>query len=320
AMTWGTTFKEDNASHYKRTADAILRYDKLYMQQNSKESEDKLIREKLSIAKALVTCNEVEACTKFLAETPYKSNDLDVIRAGCLFSLKSYDECLAVVSEMLKTGTPDSQSLYLAAMSALYLKDIKSSIQYALVLSDMVKKAKDPLQAEQLLYPFLLRFSTSDGSARYTSEVYGSMTEDEIALLKSDQFLFDYATALQLWSRGDGESMNNSLAAIDRVLSVRSDLSRAVYVKGAINFELQKNDEAISSYKASLSIDNTQPTVWYALANVYDRAGNYEEAYAACQKVLENLPSTDHASDVYGVSIHASYLLEKLKPLVKEGT
>lgn len=321
AMTLGTTYREDNASHYKRTAEAALRYDKLYMLKDGKTaSEDKIINEKLTVAKTLVACKELKSCIDFISGVTYKSSKLDTVKAGCLFSLKSYDECLKVVSNILNKGKQDPQNLYLAAMSSLQLRDIKGSIQYALTLSKMVQEEKDPLQEEQLLYPFLLRFTTTDSSARYTTEAYNSLKEDEVSLLQSDPFLYNYTTALHLWAQGNSDNLNASLDCLEKVLAIRGNLSRALYVKGAVNFELQKDESAVTNYKASLDLDDGQPTVWYALANVYDRMAKYEEAYAACQKVLEYLPSTDHANDAYGVSVHASYLLNKLKQYVKEGT
>ncbi|HAL73761.1 MAG TPA: hypothetical protein DCM45_01555, partial [Clostridiales bacterium] len=91
-----------------------------------------------------------------------------------------------------------------------------------------------------------------------------------------------------------------------------------LYIQGALYYELQDNEKSLASLKASLALDEEQPTAWYALATLHDRMENYPESYAACQKVLEYLPSTDHTNDLFGVSIHATWLMEKLAPLLKE--
>ena len=131
-------------------------------------------------------------------------------------------------------------------------------------------------------------------------------------------FLNTYASAMHLWTRNDPASRDQALEQIAKTLTNRPDLSRALYVQGALYYELLDNEKALASLKASLALDEEQPTVWYALAILYDRMENYQESYAACQKVLELSPVTDHAKDLFGVSIHTGFLMEKLAPLIEE--
>ena len=240
-------------------------------------------------------------------------------KASCRFSLEQYDECLLAVEAFLESKPDHPQALYMAALCTLKQSQTASSIGYAAKLADIAETAKDPLAAESLLYPYLLRFTISDGSASYADEAYSRLGEADMTLLKSHEFLYNYATAASLWARNNDESRAEAQKCLEVVLAANDRLSRAIYLQGAIYNELNQNDKALERFLDSLALDDAQPTVWYALASLYDKTERYEESYAACQKVLEHLPSSDHASDVYGVSVHASQLMDKLKPYIKAG-
>lgn len=318
AMSYGSTFLEDNATHYARTADAALRYDALYMEQKAGAAkENEIVKEKISVAKSLLALGQLQKCADFLSGLTYKNTELIMLKASSLFSLKSYEQALGAVSDLLKENRNDPQALYMASISALQLNDISGSIEYAIRMAKLIETADNKLETERLLYPFLLRFTLNDSAGKYKTETYSRLTEDQAALLKSDEFLYNYITAAYLWAKQDNESRNIALTHLDKVLSVSGSLSRAKYMKGAILFELGRDDEALEFLKSSLALDDVQPTVWYALANLYDKQGKYKEAYAATQKVLDYLPSNNHNSDVFGVSIHASNLMDKLKQYVK---
>jgi hypothetical protein len=319
AMLYGSSFLEDFASHYERTAAAALRFDKLFEESKTADlGEDSIVAEKLRVAKALMDCNQFETCARFLSEQKVKHPALDKMEANCLYRLKSYDQCLAVARRLLDSEPDDARSLYLAASCALQLKDTTTSLEYAIRLAELVKSSKDPQPAESLLYPWLLRFTLNENQAGYNNATYENLDETQKEMLASHPFLNTYATAMHLWTKNDAASRSLALEQIAAVLAVRPDLSRALYVQGALYYELQDNEKALSSLKASLALDAEQPTAWYALATLHDRMGNYQESYAACQKVLEYLPSTDHTNDLFGVSIHATWLMEKLAPLIKE--
>ncbi len=319
AMTYGSAWQDDSGSHYGRTADAAMRYDGLYMQLKAKKAtEDEIIQGKLTVAKALLTCKQTQAAAEFLSSLNYKNTELSALKASCLFALKSYDKCLETVTELLEDSPQNPQALYLAANCTLHLGQIEDSIRYASTLSGLVQNGENKIETESLLYPYLLRFTIGDGTARYNNETYSKLTEQQLNLMKENEFFYNYMTAAHLWAMNNNDSRAEALVLLDKVLAAGGELSRAQYIKGAIYFEMGDDAKALENLKASLEIDDRQPAAWYAMANLYDRMQMYEEAYSACQKVLQYLPSTDHAYDVFGISIHASGLMDKLKPYIKE--
>jgi len=320
AMANGASYLIDGASHYTRTAEAAIRYDALYMEQVDKKTpEEEIVRMKQTVARALVSCGELRKCVDLLEENTYADATLDTLQASCLFSLKEYGQCLATTATLLDKDPDNPQTLYLAAICALQTGQRTDSIRYGSRLAALVETAEDPLETECLLYPYLLRCTIADATGGYTTELYSTLTEEESSLLMENPFLYNYMTAAHLWSRNNEEARTQALDLLDGILGNHPDLSRALYMKGAILHERQEDDEAAAALLASISIDDEQPTAWYALATLYDRAGEYEAAYAACQKVIQYLPASDHAYDVFGVSIHTQFLMDKLEPLVKGG-
>jgi tetratricopeptide (TPR) repeat protein len=319
AMLYGSAFLEDKATHYERTAAAALRFDQLFEKQKSADlSKDSIVAQKLSVAKALMDCNQLETCAQFLSELTISHPVLDKMSANCLYLLEDYEQCLAATRRLLESEPQDPRSLYLAAFCTLKLKDMTSSLGYAIRLAELIESEKDPLPAESLLYPWLLRFTLRESNVGYVHAAYENLDEPQKLLLASNTLLNDYALAMHLWTRNDPASRALALEQLTKVLALRPDLSRAIYIQGALYYELKDNEKALACLKASLSLDAGQPTAWYALATLYDRMESYPESYAACQKVLEYLPSTDHAKDLFGVSIHAKWLMEKLEPLLEE--
>jgi predicted Zn-dependent protease len=209
--------------------------------------------------------------------------------------------------------------LYLAAICALQTGQRTDSIRYGIRLAGLVETAKDPLEAECLLYPYLLRCTIADATGGYTTELYTSLTEEESSLLMENTFLYDYMTAAHLWSRNSEEARTQALELLDGILDNHPDLSRAWYMKGAMLHERQEDDEAEAALLTSLATDDEQPTAWYALATLYARTKEYEASYAACRKVIQYLPASDHDFDVFGVSIHTQQLMSRLEPLIKGG-
>ena len=147
AMSYGSSFLEDRASHYERTAAAALRYDQLFSKNEAGSvTADEIVLEKLSVAKALFECKQLDACAAFLADLTVTHPTLSKMQANCLFSLKQYDQCLDVVSQLLDKNPDDAQSLYLSAMSTLHLNDTTASLQFAIRLADLVLNSKDALE------------------------------------------------------------------------------------------------------------------------------------------------------------------------------
>ena len=319
AMLYGSAFLEDLATHYERTAAAALRFDQLFEKQKSPDlSEDSIVVQKLSVAKALMDCNQFAACADFISKLKFTHPALDTMLANSLFLLGDYEQCLTTARRLLDSDPQNPRALYLAASSTLMLKDISASLDYAAQLAELAETEKDPLPAESLLYPWLLRFTLNEGKAGYVNAAYDNLDDTQKQSLARQPFLNNYAQAMYFWTRNDPASRSKALEQLAKVLAVRPDLSRALYIQGALYYELQDNEKSLASLKASLALDEEQPTAWYALATLHDRMENYPESYAACQKVLEYLPSTDHTNDLFGVSIHATWLMEKLAPLLKE--
>ncbi len=323
AMSAGASFLYDGAHHYARTGAAAIRYHDLFMAQtDAKTPQAEIVQTKQTIARALVSCKELQKCVELLQQGTLDDPTLETLQATSLFALKEYASCLETCEQLLQKDDDLPQVLYLAANSSLLLEQREVSFQYADRLARIVQTADDPLEAEALLYPYLLRCTIADRSGRYESEVFTSLRDEEIALLQQNAFLWDYLSAAHLWARQDRPegSRAEALVLIEKILNQHPDLSRAWYIKGALLHESEQDQLAEAALKQSLALDDEQATAWYALATLYDRTGDYEAAYAACQNVLQLLPASDHDFDVFGVSIHAEQLMGGLATRIKGGS
>lgn len=323
AMSTGASFLYDSATHYARTGEAAIRYHDLFMAQtDAKTPTAEIVQTKQAIARALVSCKELQKCVDLLQKGTYEDETLETLQATSLFALKQYEPCLEACEKLLQKDDALPQVLYLAANSSLLLERREASFQYAIRLARIVEAAEDPLESEALLYAYILRCTLDEHQGRYYTEVFSSLSEEETALLRQNTFLWDYLSAAHLWSRQNRPegTRAEALAQVEKVLKQRSDLSRAWYVKGALHHELGEDQQAEAALKKSLALDDEQATAWYALATLYDRTGDYEAAYAACQNVLLLLPASDHDFDVFGVSIHAEQLMGRLASRIKGGS
>ena len=83
--------------------------------------------------------------------------------------------------------------------------------------------------------------------------------------------------------------------------------------------ELIDFDRAIELYEKCLRFEDDQPAVWYSLALTLDHEGRYEEALAACNRVLDHMYRdswyTDWGQDYHGWGVfgHTQNLASSLK-------
>lgn len=81
-------------------------------------------------------------------------------------------------------------------------------------------------------------------------------------------------------------SYQSALGNIDKLLLNFPDDSKGYYYKGVCNYALKKYDEAIESYKKSISIDFLNAKAYFNLGIVYYTNNNYDEALINIAKAM----------------------------------
>lgn len=320
AGNFGSSYLVDNASHYERTKDVLLRYIELY--EENGYSEDEVLAEKLNVITSLLTMNlnnDVIKLSKDLASSNQTAANLYI---NALTNLNKNEECLAFGKQSLNTWDSDINIQYQVGLSALKLKDYDVYIDALKNISDVIIKSSDNdliKTADNALYLLMERSILQEASA-YNTRSYQYFDEAQLNRINNDNFLSNYYNSILCWN--NRSKYDEAIEYINNVININDNLALAHYHKGIILYQRNiENDrkEAVVEFEKSLSLDLAQPTTWYMLACTYDSLGEYTKAYNACLEAIKLNPTTDHKLDVFGVAIHTNNLKEKLESKIKEG-
>ncbi len=222
------------------------------------------------------------------------------------------------VKEMLDDGNNAPACWYYYGISSQELENYDASIrsmeQLVEIVQDSSVSGQELYITEQYLY-ILMEFAVmNENGILGNSYFYQNMSEEEKSTLSP--MLYDYLEAMKDYVNFQWEEANTH---VDAVLSRRDDLAFAWYLKGMIGYGSQDFDQAIDCFQKALAFESQNLTFLYALANAYDGAERYTEAYAVSAMVEELLPQQDHNSDPFGIGFHNPWLREKLESYVNGG-
>ena len=152
------------------------------------------------------------------------------------------------------------------------------------------------------------------------SDIRGKSLEALNKMENADLFLYNYIQGVFCWRKAEYESGEKFMqAAVD----IRPDLSKPYFILGSICFEiagtLNRHEyyaKAEDQYRKALAIFPEDPYAWFSLGHVLRKTGRLNEAMGAFQKTLTYMPSEDHATDHFGISIHSVYQIEEIKSLI----
>lgn len=315
AYAAGTGFLYDGAPHYKRTAEAAIRFGRLYMEQiGDNGSSSHIISVNLEVANALMEVLDYRNAIAFLdiAMKHGAGSETRLISATCYDALEDYEMCKEMALEVLEDDPSNNQALYLAMMGALKTGNITESMVFAGQLLELLPSLNGGvfLEVDAQIYSYIQYFTIEP-----KTNVYPNLNEEQQKILDQSELFENYTKALYFTF-----GRNDQNQALDYALKTWEKLQNSPqmnYLVGTIYYNRKEFSEAAEYYKASLAIDDNVPNIWYNLAITYDALGNYQEAYNCSLKVDSMLKYCDHDVDRYGVQIHNKNLLDKLASIVK---
>lgn len=151
AYVMGTSYLDDNASHYERTVEAIKAYDRLFEEEDV--SENQIKAEKLEAASGCIKCQDYESAIEFLEEAVDLGAEeaADLLIMQCYAELDETEKCYQYARDVLEENPENLTALYYAATESLKLEKLDESIKYAVMLAGQTAEAGESFDAEVLL-------------------------------------------------------------------------------------------------------------------------------------------------------------------------
>lgn len=323
----GCSLTYDGAEHYDRTAKAVLRWEKLYLEERNPEDEERMDFEK-NTARMLMKIYHEEEAAKILEKIADTYEDTEVweLLAKCYDRTGRQEEAYELAKERCEAGTDSPYLLYYAALSALKLGKTEESLTYTSKLASHTLECEGEELKKCDVWLFeLMEFLVLEDSSQYTEfqyPVYEDLTEEQNAFIDENPFFRNYLDAAYLaYGADDKRDPAEGFEKIGAVLERKPELASAWYLRGVIasNTDSEKYmEEAVEMYQKAGELNSEIPAVWYAMAREYDRLEEYESGIEACRRALALLPEQDHGSDWYGIHFHCSRLLDALEKEVEK--
>lgn len=323
----GAQNKWDNASHYGRTAEALIRYRDLWLKENSDSAgNDDKINLDTSISSMLVGMKQYEQATGLLEEILKAEPENKTVMQQLAYCYnvsndaeKSYD----LNKKLYNIAPDDSNVIWSYCIGALKHGEKEEALKAASKFADIVQSDSGDNEdgIDQMLFNLVLYISLNDDGSwtDYQYRIYdGESTDSQLlAILEKNDFLNNYVQAV--YYEKQNRDPEKALPYAQKLLSGHEKSGRVWYLNGMILYDLRRFDEALKHYKRADELEGDDPAILFALANTYDALEDYQTAYIYCERALSHFPNgVDHSDDHYGVSYHARDLLNRLKPYVKE--
>ena len=322
----GSENRWDSAGHYERTAEAILRFLRIWNDTYSADAdEEEYLTVQNSAASMLMNVNEFGKAASLLEETnnkiPGNKNVMQKL-SRCYSETGENDKSYDLARTMYKEFPDDVTVLWSLCVSALQKGRPEEAIEAAAALADVVKaddSGKEP-DGDSLLFNCVTYLAYTNATCGFDNRVYDGEDTDKLLLplFEKHPFLHDYVRAV--YYEKQKSEPEKALPYVESALKENGDLPRLLYLKGII---LYNTKDFEGSEEALLKADNLSPndlSILYALANTYDAMKRYDEAYELCSRVIEMYPNgADHSEDVYGVQPHAAALKGSLEAYISKG-
>ncbi|MBN2795106.1 MAG: zinc-ribbon domain-containing protein [Clostridia bacterium] len=323
AFQGGRQFLFDGAYHYERTAQAAIRFRDLYVSQLKKDKDTQTIAVDMEIADALMGLHDYQNAALYLEEAHAlgAKGDTMLLAAYCYEALENYEKSLEMAETAITENPSNQTALNIAMISALKIGEITKSLEYASDLLDLLPtlEGEDYLLTDADLYIFVQYLTVWD-QTQWTPQmkykVYPNLDEEQFGILENNALLNHYVQAL--YYTFSDKKYDEAWIHAEALLSEMEKSAQVQYLAGTIQFNKREFEEAVKYYQASLALDDTAPTLWFALANAYDALGKYKLAYNCTLEVNGRLQYSNHAVDIYGVQYHNNVLMNRLASKLQE--
>lgn len=327
AAILGSSNVWDGASHFDRTAEAILRFRSLWYKENGeKASPEEIESVELTCANMLMNIRKQDKAVTMLkaaSETLPNSQSIKRLLANCYVDLGDGENSYKLAKEMYEEDPTDVTVLWLYSVGALKHGKNEEAIKIAGELADVVKKdeSEPELDGDSLLFTCVtyLALNDSESYTDYQYRIYnGDETDPELLkLFKENEFLYNYVNAVYLEKQK--REPEKALPYAEKALKEQEKCGRLWYLNGMIYFDSKNYEKARDAYIEADRLAPNDPSTMFALANTYDQLKEYQKAYDLCKQIENNYPNgVEHLVDLYGVSAHIGSLKSSLKGYVKE--
>lgn len=319
AFETGSTYLYDGAYHYQRTSEAAIRFRNLYVDQldNSSDSTLSTIAVNMEIADALMSVLDFSNAVIYLEEAAQLGADGSVmlLAAQCYESLENYEKSLEMAALAVIDNSENSEALNIAMTSALKVGKVTESMKYATLLLELLPSLEGYeyllSDADMYIYiQYLTVWDKTQWTPQMKYKVYPDLDEEQLHII-TENSLFDHYIKALYYTFSDRD-FDLAWISTEELLKIMPDSAQILYLAGTINFNKKEFESAIKYYTSSLKIDDSAPTLWFALANAFDAQEDYQQAYNCTLKVAELLQYNNHAVDIYGVQYHNNVLLNNL--------
>lgn len=326
AYNAGRKFLYDGAPHYQRTAEATIRFRELYLEQLDTKEDIQVITRSINmeVAETLMELQDYGNAVIYFEEAADLGleSSARLLAARCYDALENFDKSLEMAAIAISENDNDYEALNVAMTSALKVGKVTESLGYAASLLNIMSslEGNEFLMVDADMYIYVQYLTVSD-QTQWTPlmkyQVYPDLDEDQLAILAENPLLDHYVKAL--YYTFGGRDFELAWTHADALVEEFSESAQIQYLAGTIHFNKREFEPAVKYYTASLEIDDTAPSVWYALANAYDAMEDYQEAYNCTLEVAELLQYNNHAVDIYGVQVHNERLMSSLASKIEEG-
>ena len=220
-----------------------------------------------------------------------------------------------VIDENLKKAEDRWFSYYCKALLDLKKRSFETSVSAFEKFSDLIESDESLLaQYDEMYNQYILKYAYF---LKYNTPAASEFMQTKET---TNPYLYQYVYGAYYWSIKDFE---NGKKHMEAAVDLRPELSKSYFLLGDLYFEegfRKKNNDyylsAETNYKKALSIFQEDPFAWFSLGHVLKNMNRYEEALGAFQKTLTYMPAEDHASDHFGVSVHAAAQVQELKAVL----
>ena len=318
----GSENRWDNASHYEKTAEAALRFRKLFSEKYGASDPEKVLANDSSVAGMLVNVQKYDEAEKILEDLIGRGSDTKEnmqLLSICYTELNENKKGDELSKKMYQTFPDDVTVIRTYFLSTLKGGETKEAIEAAGKLADIVKS--DPKDGDPLLFNCVSYLTVRDSEAwtDFQYDVYTKDSSDEPRReIAKNEFLDEYCAAV--FNDYMERDYDEALKHVDKALSFQENSGRLWYLKGLILYNQKKFEDAEKALLKADSLDPDDASTLYAIANNYDAMKRYEESYEYCERVVAKYPNgADHGEDWYGIAPHAQHLMSSLEPYVKGG-
>lgn len=293
--------------------DKVIRHAEDFIKYYKAKNNDEEIEAKVFLAESYMTVNKTKEAMQTYQDIFNKNPDNKMLAKKYAYTLivnKEPQKALEVLQGLEYSEEENiTEMLYLKAMALLNLAKYEDSIA---VITELDKyKEQYTIDYDRYLYTYSL--------------AYANAATDDMVLEKArvaeDKVVYPYIMAMKAWAKKDNAA---SYEYMKKVLEKSEKLGFAYYAQGINAYENavrnNTNDykEAIEYYEKAVKYLPEHVELYFSMAHAYKKAEKYEDSLKAFRNCVRLLPTQDHRTDYFGITVHAQGEISTLKRLIAE--